>query len=107
MKDFMKKIGVRYAVISIVFFAISIFSFAASAQEDMDMGNAIGEMRLEFSEKGIKVLDAEGALTDEEFQSRVREGKIKVKQIIPTTIVISNPCGWINLGGAWYYLCIP
>ena len=65
-------------------------------------------MRLEVMDNGtIKVkkgdTKAPKKLTKSEFKKSLAGKKILNAESI--TMLQSNPCYWVNLGGTWYYLC--
>jgi len=55
----------------------------------------------------VEVRDAKGnALqhaTPEEFGESLKGKTIKKSEI--ATIMWSNPCNWVNIGGRWYWIC--
>lgn len=55
----------------------------------------------------VKVLDGKGkqmrAATPEEFSESLKGKTIKKSEI--ATIMWSNPCNWVNIGGRWYWIC--
>lgn len=56
---------------------------------------------------GIQVVDAENnllpSLTPEEFSSKLPGKKIKKSELC--TILFTNPCVWVYVGGKWQFIC--
>lgn len=55
----------------------------------------------------LRVVDSAGnplpSLTPEEFSRKLAGKEVKKSHIV--TAMYTNPCGWVEIGGEWYWQC--